>query len=90
MKLKYEFLIREIMDEYVVVPMGESALLFSGMITTNAVGACLWKELEQETTQQALVSRLTEEFAVDEARAKEDVEKFLDGLRELQLLEESL
>ena len=37
MKLKYEFSVREIAGDYVLVPLGEAALKLSGMITTNEV-----------------------------------------------------
>lgn len=88
MKLKYEFTIRQIMDEYVVIPAGESAIAVSGMIVTNDVGALLWEELKTDTTEEVLISRLLEEFDTDAATAKQDVAEFIANLHKLELLEE--
>ena len=86
MKLKYQFVIREIMGEYAIVPSGEGALALSGMIVTNAVGACLWEALQEETTQEALVEKLLAEFEVDRETAEADVSEFLANLQNLELL----
>ena len=88
MKLKYDFTIRQIMDEYVVIPAGESAIAVSGMVITNDVGALLWEGLKTDTTKAALVARLLEEFDIDAATAGQDVEEFIARLRKLELLEE--
>ena len=50
MKLKYEFAVREIVDEYVMVPLGASALEFSGMISTSETGAFLVEALKHDVT----------------------------------------
>ena len=88
MKLKYEFTVRKIMDEYVVIPVGESAIAVSGMLVTNDVGATLWEGLKTDTTEEALVARLLEEFDIDAVTAKQDMAEFIANLRKIELLEE--
>lgn len=88
MKLKYEFTIREIAGEYVLVPMGKSALAFSGMVTTNAVGAAVCRRLAEPATKEELLEAVCEEFTVDAETAREDLEEFLTLLRGADLLEE--
>lgn len=87
MKLRYQFTVREIMGEYAVLPSGESALAFTGMVMTNAVGATLWTALQEETTKEALVQRILEEFEVDCQTAEADVDEFVENLQKLDLLE---
>lgn len=87
MKLKYEFAVREIAEDFVLVPLGAAALKLSGMITTNAVGAFLWEQLVSETTEEAMVKRLIEEFQVDAVTATNDVKEFVSQLQELDLVE---
>lgn len=87
MKLKYEFVVRNIMDEYVLVPVGEAALKFAGMITTSEVGAFLIDLLKTDTDKDTLVQRVTDEYDVEELQAAEDVEEFLDRLQKLELLD---
>lgn len=86
MKLKYQFVIREIMGEYAIIPSAEGALAMSGMVVTNAVGACLWSALLEHTTREALVERLLGEFEVDRPTAEADVDEFLTELEKLELL----
>ncbi len=87
MKLKYEFNVREIAGEYILVPMGAGALQFSGMVTTNAVGATICDCLKEETTDEKILARLLDEFDIDEVTAKADMETFLQSLEKAGLLE---
>lgn len=88
MKLKYEFALREIAGEFVLVPMGSGALDFSGMVSTNETGAAICRELQADTTREAVVQALCREFQVEEATAAGDVDEFLAMLRKAGLLEE--
>lgn len=87
MKLKYEFAERLIVDEYVLVPMGEAARIFSGMITTSEVGAYIMNALKTDISKGELVALLMRDFEVDEATASEDLEAFLAQLIKLNILE---
>jgi len=87
MKLKYEFSVREIMDDYILVPVGESALEFSGMVTTTEVGAFLCGLLGENTTRDALLAAMLEEYEVDEETAGADLDEFLASMDRAGLLE---
>lgn len=86
MKLKYEFTVREVVGEYVLIPMGTDALAFSGMVTTNEVGAAVCQALREETTVEAIVSQVCGEFDVSPEEARQDVAEFLEALRKAGLL----
>lgn len=88
MKLKYDFAVREIMGEYVIVPLGEGALEFAGMISTTETGAFLVEALKNDVTCEALLKRILEEFEIDEQTALGDLDEFLNRLRDLHLLVE--
>lgn len=81
MQIKKEFVLREIAGEYVIIPTGTTALEFNGLITVNEVGVFLWKLLQEEVTLEELVSKVTEEYEVEEAVAKEDILEFLETLK---------
>lgn len=87
MKLKYEFVVRQIAGEYVLIPMGKSALAFSGMVTTNEVGAYICRRLAEPVSQEELLDGICGEFAVSRETAQEDMEQFLRMLRKVGLLE---
>ena len=88
MKIKNNFLLRQVADNYVVVPVGAQAVDFRCIITLNEVGAFLWKQLEQERSCADLVEALLGEYDVTADIAGADVERFVASLREKGLLDE--
>lgn len=88
MKIKDGYMLREVAGYYVVVPVGEGALKFNGVINLNESGAFLWKAMAQDVTQEQLISALLSEYDVAEDRARADVEAFVAKMREGNLIEE--
>ena len=86
MKISKEFVIREIAGDYIIVPTGNTALQFNGLITVNEVGAFLWKFLQQETTEEALVQSVVSEYEVEEETARQDIEEFLQQLKDNHII----
>lgn len=80
MKRNDDFLLRDVAGTLVVVPVGPAVSTFPGMITMNGTGAFIWEQLETEQTVESLVAAMVENYDVDEARAKADVEAFLKKL----------
>ncbi|MBW3574829.1 MAG: PqqD family protein [Actinobacteria bacterium] len=60
----------------------------STYLAINAAGAVLWPALVRGTGEDELVALLLAEFAVDEVRARADVEAFLSMLAQRDLLEQ--
>lgn len=89
MKLKYEFAVREIVGEYVMVPLGQGALEFAGMVSTSETGALLVDALKEDVTREELLKRILEEYDIDEQTAAADLDEFLGQLRKLNLLTEA-
>ena len=87
MKIDKSFILREIAGDYVIVPTGETALQFNGLITVNEVGAFLWEKLQEEITEQELVQAVLAEYEVDADTAQKDVSEFLDYLVKGSILE---
>lgn len=88
MKLRGEFVVRNVLDNTVAVPVGQTALQFNGMIMLNAVSRVIWLSLEQETTVESIVEAVIAAFDVESSQAMADVLEFLQQLRDAQLLEE--
>ena len=89
MRLQGEFVVRQIMNEVVAVPVGRTALTFNGMIFLNDVSKVLWEHLSRGTSVEEMTLALTEQFAVSQMEAAADILEFLDQLRSIQLLEET-
>lgn len=88
MRLKGEFVIRQIIDDIIAVPIGPTALKFNGMIMLNQVSKLIWNYLEQETDLDSLTAAVTEHFDVSEETARADIQRFLQQLRQADLLDE--
>ncbi len=87
MKLKYEFVARQIAGDYILVPSGASALALSGLITTNEVGALLMEKLKHEVSREELIASVLQDFQVEKTVAAADVDRFLEMARKLNILE---
>lgn len=87
MKIRSGYLLRSVADTQVVIPIGEAAVDFSGMITLNGSAAFLWQHLANGATTQELLAALLAEYDVDEVTARADLAAFLAKLQAADLLE---
>ena len=88
MKVKEGFLVKKILDDYIVVPTGDTIIDFAVAVSLNESGAFLWEELSADKTEEDLVKALLSEFeGVDEATAKADVAEFISMLSKNGFLE---
>ena len=88
MRLRGEFVLRQVMDDIVVIPVGKTALELNGMILLNDVSKVIWECLEQETNEEHIVTAVLDAFEVSSQEARADILEFLDQLRKMQMLEE--
>ena len=82
MQIKSGYILREIAGNYIVVSVGETG----GMMSLTETGALLFKLLVKGATEEELLSALLDEYDVDEKVAKEDVDAFINKLKEAKLL----
>ena len=85
MKIKGDFIIREVAGQHVVIPSGDS-LDLNVMITLNETGSFLWKLMENETDESVLTAALLAEYEVDEDTARKAVAAFVSTLKEHDFL----
>ena len=88
MRVRQELILREIAGEHILVPVGEAALRFQGMITLNESGLLLWQKLQSGCTGEDLVEALLAEYQVERSQAQADVAAFLEKLSQVELLED--
>lgn len=86
MKIKEGFLLKEVADNYVVVPVGDVS--FNGMLSLNETGFLIWKKLETGCEENDILKAFLAEYEVSEEKAKEDISTFIGKLREAGLLDE--
>jgi len=90
MKLKQDFVLRNVAGSWVVLPVGQSAVNFNGMLSLNEVGAFLWNVLQETGGDAAtLAEALQGEYDVDASTALTDAEQFLSRLEQAGCLEQA-
>jgi hypothetical protein len=87
MKVKSEYILRELAGQNIVVPIGSEAVNFNGVITLNNSGKRLFKKLKTDTTKDQLVQELLDAYEVSIEQATKDVEMFLHKLESNNILE---
>lgn len=88
MKASPDFIRREIAGEYLLVPTGAAAARINGLVTLNELGDYIFRKLEEEQTEQSLLTAITDEYEVDEQTARADLQAFLMQMRQIGALEE--
>lgn len=81
MSVLKDMILTEIDGEFYAVPVGEAAKKFSGMIRMNRTGKRIFELLTEGKDRDGVVRQLTEEYAVDEETAQENVNAFIDKLQ---------
>lgn len=88
MKVTKDIVMRDIADETILVPVGELAKRFRGIMSLNEGGRLLWKQLMEGCSRGQLVESLLETYEVEEDVACKDVDAFLADLRKAGVLVE--
>lgn len=87
MKIKKDFVLREVVGEYVVIPVKDAAVNFNGMISLNESAKILWESLSEEKSEEDLVKTLCDEYKISKEEATNDVKEFIKILKENNFLE---
>lgn len=87
MKLKQEFVLRNIAGDNILIPVTGIDNKFDGIISLNESGVIIWKALESGKDEAGIVAALMEEYEVTEEKAHKDVTDLLNQLRVLGIVE---
>ena len=86
MKIAEGFLLRKIVDDWIVVFVGENTVKKHSILSLNESSALLWESLETGSDEDALTAVLCGTYLVDEETARMGVLKFLHTLDEMGIL----
>lgn len=85
MKIKENYVLKEVADTFIVVPVGTGDIDFNTLVTLNETGAFLWKILEKGATKEELLEKLLGEYDVTAEKASEDLDKFIKKISDAGL-----
>ena len=88
MKAKNGFVLRKVVDEQILMPVGDNIGQFNGTVLMNDVSAFVWEKLQEPVTKEELLQAVLSEFEVDEETASRDLDEFLEKFAGLGIIEE--
>lgn len=88
MKIKDGFMLRKLVDNFVVVSINRKDNDFNGMIQLNSTGAFIWEQLQTNKTKEELLETMLNKYELSEQQARKDIDLFIDKLRKDNLLDE--
>ena len=87
MKLNTNFELIEVADEHMAVPVGESAVAFSGVVFLSNSAFLLLQHMKQPRDEDDLAEFLVSTFGIDKKTAKTDVDEFIKSVTDMGLIE---
>ena len=87
MKISSNFIKRNIAGETVIIPTGEAAQYFNGMITMNEVAEFIWDNIEKCNKKEEMIELVMEEFDGNKEEMTKDVGQFMNNLIEVGMVE---
>ena len=87
-KAKKGFVIRNVADEYVLMPARDNIGNFSGNIVLNEVSAFIWDKLQNPVSKADLLQAILDEYEVEKSVAVADLDDLLATLKECGVVED--
>lgn len=88
MKAKTGFVLRNVVDEFILMPTGDNIGMFNGTVLLNEVSAFVWEKLQHPMSKDDLLRAILDEFEVDKATAAADLDALLTTLRGYGVIED--
>lgn len=88
MKAKQGFVLRNVVDEYILMPTGDNIGRFNGTVLLNEVSAFVWEKLQNSISKADLLQAILDEYEVEKSIAAADLEALLKTLKDYNVIED--
>ncbi len=88
MKASPGFVLRNVVDEYILMPTGDNIGKFNGTVLLNEVSAFVWEKLQSPISREDLLKAILNEFEVEKTVASKDLDALLETLRGYGVIED--
>lgn len=86
MKLKYNFTINQIGDDFIAVPVSTEKIDFNGILRLNETAAFIVDTLNNDITEDVLIATVAEKFSCEKQDAEQNIATIVNSLREAELI----
>ena len=87
MKLKKDFIIRDVAGQDIIVATGKAAMKYNGLLTVSPVGRFILEHYQNAKDISDLVNMVLEEYEVDFETASKDIIGFTNTMLEYGFIE---
>ena len=87
MKIKEGFVLRNVVDEHIVMPTGDNIAKFDGAVVLNEVSAFVFKQLQNAVSREDLLEAMLAEYDVARETAEKDLDALLESFAQMGLLD---
>ncbi len=90
MRIKKDFKLQKMMDEFLVLPTGDNINTFNGAVVLNEVSAFIFEQLEKGVSREDLLNLLLGEYDYDTedlTEANEHLSMALEAFNEIGVLD---
>lgn len=87
MKIKNGFVLRNVVDEFIVMPTGNNIAKFDGAVVLNEVSAFVFKQLQNAVSREDLLEAMLAEYDVARETAEKDLDALLESFVQMGLLD---
>ena len=92
MEKKYQncqdFILREMADECVLVPINDACIISNGLVHLNDTSAFLWKSFEEPRSVEEVIAMAREEYDDPDQMLETHIRGYVAQYLELKLMEE--
>ncbi len=88
MKLNQDYLIKDFGEETILVHQNEDTLDYSKVISLNEIAILIIKDIQNGKEKDEILKHILDEYAIDEATAKKDLNDFIEKLKSLSIINE--
>lgn len=88
MRRNDNFVLNYLGDHYVLVPVGQSAIDFNGIMTLNDTAKFLWENLSENVSNNDLSDALVSKYDIDKSTADQAVNLFVSNMRKYGCLQD--
>jgi hypothetical protein len=90
MKTSKEFILRKLYDQNYIVPVGQNIVYYKKSLRINETGVFIWNLLQKDYSLEQIIQEVLRSYqpdAKDQASIKEDVNSFLQQLKNYGIIE---
>lgn len=88
MVAKPGFILRNVVDEHILMPTGDNIGVFGGSVVMNDVSAFVWEKLQNPMSKEDILQAILDEFDVEKDAAEADLDALLAQLKEYDVIDE--